>query len=143
MARASWCSSTMRLGQHSRSETGRHGIVATVILALLLPVFVSLLPQPALSASAALDRDIALSLCNPSGEPQKQGIPHHKPGHDHCILCAVSGPSCSPGLAAAGPAFANRPLTAAVPLPLQALAPSLPLRALLESSPPRGPPTLT
>ncbi|WP_421693219.1 hypothetical protein [Aestuariivirga sp.] len=120
----------------------RRWFIHAVLFAFVLPVLLGLVPQQALSASAALDRDIQLSVCGKDGSQQGGGGSHQSP-HEHCILCSSGCPSCSPALGAAAPAFAAVPRPVAVPQPSQTLSLSPPLRALLDASPPRGPPSLS
>jgi len=120
----------------------RRWFVHAVALAMLLPALVGLLPQPALSASAALDRDLLISVCG-QDMPQLPDGGQHQSGHDHCLLCGNHCPSCSPSLASAGPAFTVVPRHAGRPQVAAARAIAPPLQALLDASPPRGPPTLS
>jgi len=119
----------------------RRWFAHAVALALLLPILIGLLPQPALSAAAALERDVMLSVCG-SDQPQQPGGEHHAT-HDHCVLCGNHGPNFTPTLASAAPAFTAVPRRSVAPAAAteQALAP--PLQALLDASPPRGPPAST
>lgn len=114
----------------------RRWFAQAVALALLLPVLSGLLPQPALSAAAALERDIMLSVC---GGDQPQGD-EHRATHDHCVLCGNQGPTCTPSLATAAPAFALVPRRSLRPVAAAAEALAPPLQALIDASPPRGPP---
>lgn len=138
-----WCNAVMHWGWLTRLMSSRRGIAAALALSLLLPALIGLLPQPALSASAALDRDIALSQCNPSGASKEQGAPQHEAGHDHCILCGTSCPGGSPTLSSGGVAFTAAPEPSAVHLSLTAEALPRPHLALRDASPPRGPPTFS
>jgi hypothetical protein len=111
------------------------------MLALVLPALLGLVPRPAISAAAALERDIALSVCGPFGTDDPAGQEQHPARHDACILCvacaAASGPA--PGDAAA--AFPVVPRTATSgPHPVAAGFRPLP-SLLLFGNPPRGPPT--
>ena len=117
----------------------RRWFVQAVALALVLPALAGLLPQPALSAAAALDRDLMLSVCGQQVPGKTDGGQQHQ-GHDHCVLCSSHCPNCSPSLDSAGPAFAARPHLAGIPLSATAQAIAPPLLALLDASPPRGPP---
>jgi hypothetical protein len=126
------------------SGFGRHRrwIVQAVMLSLVLPVLIGLLPQPALSAAAALERDLALSLCNPYGgdDPAESG--HRPAAHDTCILCTACAAVTGPALANATPGLDVRPRLAH---PMRRAVPAfLPPAAafLLDGSPPRGPPAL-
>lgn len=118
----------------------RRWIVHTVMLALVLPAFLGLLPQPAISAAAALERDIALSVCGPFGAYGPAGQDQHPARHDACILCVVCATASGPAPGDAASAFLGVPRTAGrsphpVPSRLRPL-PSL----LLFANPPRGPP---
>ena len=120
----------------------RRRLVQAVALVLVLPALLALVPQPALSAAEALDRDLMASVCGQQVPGQgDQGQQHQL--HDHCVLCSSPGASSTPSLATAEPAFAARPRLAAVPQPATARTIAPPLQALLDSSPPRGPPALS
>ena len=121
----------------------RRSLAAAVAVALLLPALLTLLPQPALSASAALDRDLAHALCNPLGGPQDESAPVNHADHGHCILCGTSCPACSPTLTPAGAAFATRPAITAAATPREHVALVPLLLALIDTSPPRGPPAFS
>jgi hypothetical protein len=118
-------------------------IVHTVVLALALPALLGLLTGPATSAAAALERDIALWVCNSEGNGGPAGPDQSPAQHDgSCILCSVCAAAAGPAPAepaSAFPALSRTP--AAKPHPLAAQLrphPSL----LLSGSPPRGPPSL-
>lgn len=129
----------MRTGLLARLRRLRRCLVQAVVLAFVLPALVGLLPQPALSAAAALDRDLLLSVCG-QDMPQPQDGGRQPAGHDHCVLCGTHCPSCSPSLAAGAPAFAVAPRRSACHAVPAAAAMALPLKALIDASPPRGPP---
>jgi len=120
----------------------RRWVAQTVLLAFALPALLGLLPAPSISAAAALDRDLAASLCSNFGTGTPSGQEQHHPLHEDCILCVVCKAAAGHALATGGSAFPGLPHTvAAVPPPLTALArpdPSL----LLSGSPPRGPPSI-
>ena len=118
----------------------RRWFAHAVALALLLPMLIGLLPQPAVSAAAALERDVMLSVCG-SDQSQQPGGEHHAT-HDHCVLCGTHGPNFTPTLASAAPAFTAAPRRSVAPAAAAAVIP-LPLQALLDASPPRGPPAST
>lgn len=132
----------MRRGLLATLRITRRWFAHVVMLALVLPVLIALLPQPALSASAALDRDVLLSVCGQSG-PQQGGGARHQGVHDHCILCNSGCSTCSPALTAASPAFTAASRIAALPPAPEALSLPPPLQARLDGSPPRGPPALS
>ena len=117
----------------------RRWLVQAVALALLLPALIGLVPQPALSAAAALDRDLMLSVCGQDMPKLPDGGQQHA-GHDHCVLCGTQCASCSPSLAGATPAYAPAPRRPSVPEAAVASIMAPPLQALLVASPPRGPP---
>ena len=133
----------MRKGIVTRLRGLRRWVIQAVALAFVLPALLGLLPQPALSASAALDRDLMMSVCGQDGPAQPDGGPQHQTTHDHCVLCGTNCPSCSPSLASPAPAFAVTPRHAPIPEPAAIAAIASPLQALLDASPPRGPPTLS
>ena len=117
----------------------RRWFIQTVALAFVLPVLIGLLPQPALSASAALERDVLASVCGQS-VPQQQGGGQHDQAHDHCVLCSNHCPSCSPSFGSPTAAFAAAPRQSSeAQVEAARLLPG-PLQALLDASPPRGPP---
>jgi hypothetical protein len=107
-----------------------------VALALLLPALIGLLPQPALSAASAFERDLLLSVCG-------EDAPQHQSTHDHCVLCGSQCSGFSPSLAKAEPAFTAAPRRSLEPAVTVAATLAPPLQALLDASPPRGPPTLS
>jgi hypothetical protein len=129
----------------------RHGVLASlrkmrrclaqaVMLAIVLPALIGLLPQPALSASSALERDLMLSVCGQDVPQQPGGAPQHQ-AHEHCVLCASPCHSFGPSLAAAAPAFAAPPRDAEIAVADQRAVIASPLQALIDASPPRGPPS--
>jgi hypothetical protein len=130
----------MHGGVLSVLRQSRGWIVHAVVLALVLPVLAGLLPAPALSAAAALERDLAVSLCATANGEQPDGQQQHPAHHDACILCTLgatlNGPS--PGDAAV---VAIARTTGAVLHPPQASARLQPSR-FLTGSPPRGPPAV-
>ncbi len=132
----------MRKGVLAKLRIMRRWFAQAVVLAFVLPAIVGALPQAALSASASLDRDLLASFCG-QDLPQKQGGGQHDLGHDHCVLCGNHCPSCSPSLNAASPAFTPRPCHSGIPQTATAESIARPRQALLDSSPPRGPPTLS
>jgi hypothetical protein len=118
----------------------RRVAIHAVVLALVLPLLLGLAPMRAAAGEAALARDIAASLCGPSvpgGLPD--GTEDHR-GHGACILCASCAvPAVSPpGEAIAALLAPPRPAGGFRPMPAAGVPP--PLRALLDASPPRGPP---
>jgi hypothetical protein len=119
----------------------RRWLAQAVALALLLPALIGLLPQPALSAASAFERDLLLSVCGENA-PQ-QGGGHHQSSHDHCVLCGSNCSSLSPSLANAEPAFTAAPRRSDEPTVTVAATLAPPLQARLDASPPRGPPTLS
>jgi hypothetical protein len=131
----------MRKGVLAKLRIMRRWFAQAVVLAFVLPAVIGLLPQPALSASSSLERDLLASVCG-QDSPQKQGGGQHE-GHDHCVLCGNQCPSVSPSLDSATPAFSPRPRHSAIPEASTAETIALPLQALLDSRPPRGPPTFS
>lgn len=129
----------MRFGVITRLRKMRRCFAQAVALAFVLPALIGLLPQPALSATAALDRDLAISVCG-RDLPQQQEGGHAHAGHDHCVLCGNHCPSCSPSLASAAPAFAAAPRGSFLRATTAPDVIAAPLLALLDGSPPRGPP---
>lgn len=133
----------MRTGWLAAMAVRRQVVVHLIAVALLLPLMIGLLPQPVLSATEALDRDIAMSTCvRPDAAPA--GGQHHDAAlHDCCILCAagcaISGPALSEGVAA----FAAAPRIAGFTPMLADRGIIVRREVLLDGSPPRGPPTLS
>lgn len=121
----------------------RRWFAQAVMLAFVLPAVIGLLPQPALSASTALDRDIMMSVCGQDMPGQPGGDQQHQATHDHCMLCGNHCQSCCPTLGASAPAFAATPRHAGIPQAATPEALASPLQALLDASPPRGPPTFS
>lgn len=119
----------------------RRWFVHAVALALMLPAIIGLLPQQALSASAAFDRDFLVSVCGHDLPGQRTDGGQHQGGDDHCVLCAGHGFSCSPGIASVAPVSTAAP-PGSLPQPATASALAPPLQALLDARPPRGPPVL-
>ena len=132
-------SETMRKGLLARLRNTRRWLIHAVALMLMLPALMGLLPQPALSASAALARDLQASVCG-RDLPQQQGGGQHDQAHEHCMLCTSHCASCSPSHARQMPAFAAAPRRSALASIEAAHLRPLPLQALLDASPPRGPP---
>ena len=120
----------------------RRWFAQAVVLAFMLPALIGLLPQLALSASSALERDVLTSVCGQNGSGQ-QDRDRHSASHEHCVLCGNPCPNCSPSLADATPAFGARPALAGVPRAATADIMPAPLQALLDASPPRGPPAIS
>lgn len=121
----------------------RRGIVRWIIAAWLLPVLLGLLPNSILPAAAALQRDLAFSICSPSGSTDPLGGGGSGDHRQHCILCATGCPVLGPAPGAAG---------TLLPLPQEkaALALASPAedhfvfgQVLLDGSPPRGPPSIS
>jgi hypothetical protein len=129
----------MRKGLLARLRNMRRWFIHAVVLTLMLPGLFGLLPQPALSASAALARDLQASVCG-RDLPQQQGGGQHDQAHEHCMLCSSHCASCSPSLDSQTPAFAAAPRRSALASIEAAHLRPLPLQALLDASPPRGPP---
>lgn len=130
----------MRRGVIAGLRDMRRWLAQAVALVLILPALLAILPQPALSAAAALDHDLMTSVCGQDGAQQQEGGPRRHTAHDHCVLCGSNCPSCSPSLATAAAAFAPRPRGSLAPAASAAPAIAPPLQALLDASPPRGPP---
>jgi hypothetical protein len=131
----------MHLGIFDSLRKRRGVVIHAVMLALVLPMLLGLLPQPALSAAQTLDRAIAESLCLTSGNDGPAGQQQHPANGDACILC---GP-CSAAGPAPGEAARDgrglRPTAVAAPCPpAQLQRPET--SWLLYGSPPRGPPAL-
>jgi hypothetical protein len=110
-----------------------------LLLAILAPLFVAVLPAPAISAEQQLLADIAASYCSDHG--QQQPTDHNLPADHHqcCILCAAPAHVLAPGdatliIEAALERFKQ-------PKQQAALATILDGAPALEWASPRGPPT--
>ena len=70
-----------------------------LLLAILAPLFIAVLPAPALSADRQLLADIASSLCAENGK-HHQGDDQNLPADHHqcCILCATQGHVLAPAV---------------------------------------------
>ena len=114
--------------------------IHAVVLALVLPLLLGLLPQLAGAGANSLDRDIAASVCGPSNPGGPAEGTAHRSGHGDCILCAsgAAGGGAVPAGSIAAFCAVPRRVEALPALPPAGLPP--PLRALLDASPPRGPP---
>lgn len=118
----------------------RRAIARAMAVVLLFPTLLALLPPLTVSAAAALERDLAQSVCGQPTPEQGGGAAQHS-DHDHCILAGASCPVCAPSSAGAVPAFDAVPiLPVSVPAVRRDILP--PTRPLLlrSASPPRGPP---
>jgi hypothetical protein len=117
----------------------RRGIVSWMIAALILPVLIGLVPQPALSAAQALDRAIADSLCGTQAPASQQD--RHQDHIQHCILCSSGTLCCTMALPAGGAAAAPHPDHSGRPLLSEGS--TLPSAFALhrDGSPPTGPPS--
>jgi hypothetical protein len=73
-----------------RIQSRQGGISLWLVLAFLLPLLLALLPAPALSGAAVLDRDLSESICALPGEDGE--TPDHA-GHDDCCILCPSGAS--------------------------------------------------
>ena len=133
----------MRRGIIVTLGRARRWLAQAVALVLVLPVLLSALPQPALSAAAALESDVMLSLCAGDGPQQGDHDGTHANGHDHCVLCGAACAGAGPSLANATPAFAAPPRRSGTPADRAAGALAPPLQARLDAVPPRGPPVLS
>lgn len=133
----------MRTGWLAVIARQRRVVVHLIALALLIPMLAGVLPQPVLSAAAALDRDVAMSTCTrPDTVPA--GDQHHAASlHDCCILCAVSSAASGPPLSDFVAAFVPAPRVAGFK-PVAARREIIAWRDILpDGSPPRGPPALS
>lgn len=133
----------MYRGWLSRLRHTRHVTARLMAMALLLPALLSLLPQPALSAAALLEQDLARAICSPAAKHFSSaplGPPSHE-GSASCILCGLCANAGSGGLSPAPAGIAVAPPVAGTG---QALTAQLQLQhfpAPSGGSPPRGPPS--
>lgn len=110
-----------------------------LLLAILAPVFVTILPVPAMSAEQQLLSDISSNYCAKIGTHQQPGD-HNSPADHHqcCILCAPSAHVLAAG-------DVTTAIKAALKLPQQ-LGQRAALQIILKNAPPlewaspRGPP---
>ena len=109
-----------------------------LLLAILAPMFISVLPAPALSAERQLLADIASSLCAEHGG-QQQGDQNLPADHQCCILCATQGHVLAP--ANASPIIASAINRLQQPVQQAAVLIILKRAPPLEWASPRGPPT--
>ena len=110
-----------------------------LLLAILAPMFISVLPAPALSAERQLLADIASSLCAEHGGQQQQGDQNLPADHQCCILCATQGHVLAP--ANASPIVASALNRLQQPVQQAAVLIILKRAPPLEWASPRGPPT--
>lgn len=119
----------------------RHWLVHWLVAVMLLPAIFGVLPQPALSAAATLERDLALSVCSHAGEDQAGRQDHQAPRHDQqCVLCALGCPVCGPALRTTGADFRVVRSGSSFCWRLSETRFALIHGVLREGSPPRGPP---
>ena len=116
----------------------RGGMSLGLVLAFLLPLLLAVLPVPAPSEAALLERDLANSICAQPGEDGE--TPDHADHNDCCILC--------PAGASVGVTLKASPHIIVPParLPFGAGAPDLGNISLhridLKQIAPRGPPAV-
>ena len=133
----------MYRGWISRLKRIRHVTAQVVAVAMVLPALLSLLPQPALSAAALLEQDLARAICSETGP--HSSAPQGQPGHERstsCILCGVCASAGGGGLSS-GPesvSDASPVLGSGVRITAQLRLQHLP--APSGGSPPRGPPSI-
>lgn len=131
----------MHRGWLSRLRFTRHVTAQLVAVAMLLPALLSLLPQPALSAAAQLEQDLARALCSESGTHPAAPQDHARhEGSASCILCAACASAGGPGLSGAAGGVSLAPPDLGMGLRLAAQLPRQHLPAPSGGSPPRGPP---
>lgn len=118
----------------------RRGIISWMIAALLLPVLLGLLPQPAVSAETALDRAIAESLCGGTGPVRQQD--RHGDEHQHCILFHAGTLHCLAGLPAGAGLTVPHPQDERLSLTILRKSAFAHHALHRDGSPPTGPPRL-
>ena len=131
----------MHQGWISRLRRIRRATAQVVAVAMLLPALFSLLPQPALSAAAQLEQDLARALCSESGSHST--APEGHAGHEgsaSCILCAACASAGSTGLSGAAGGVSLALPERGMGQRLAAQRPRQHLPAPSGGSPPRGPP---
>jgi hypothetical protein len=132
----------MHRGWLCRLRQNRRWIFHAVAIALVLPVLLGLLPNPASSAASALERDIALSVCGSYGNGGPAGPQQHPAHPDACILCSICAAATAPAPGDAGAAVDALNRTPAVSSLPRATHSRPALSWLLFGSPPRGPPSI-
>lgn len=129
----------MRRGALRHFRHARPWLARWLALVMVLPLLIGVLPQPSLSAAAALDHDLLWSTCSETGAPVEER--DHTQRHDaQCILCAVGCPSCAPLLTADRPVPFLSTTTRRSETPAIEAGQKTVLRVLREGSPTRGPP---
>jgi hypothetical protein len=82
----------MKRGVIGKLRVERRSLSLAVVMALVLPLLLALLPVPALSADARLERDLAASFClspGGTGEPGDHAV------HQQCCILCPAGASAS------------------------------------------------
>lgn len=130
----------MRSGILQGLRLNRQWLARCLAAVLLLPLLLGLIPQAALSAEAALERDLAWSVCEHDAGTPTDGKGHEQKHETQCILCVTGCPICAPALAVDLPATSQFPssLGGAAPHPEGERLTAL--RVLRDGSPTRGPP---
>lgn len=118
----------------------RYWMVRWLIAAMLLPLLLSVLPPLGASAAAALERDLAWSVCNSDGGMPADGGGQHQKHDTQCILCFTGCPLCAPALPASAAVAAVESRDIGDRAPRAQARSTLILHALRVGSPPRGPP---
>lgn len=133
----------MHRGWLSRLKLIRHVTARVMAVAMLLPALLSLLPQPALSAAALLQQDLARAICSETGT--QSSVPQGHAGHEpnaSCILCGACASAGAGGLSAAPGYVSVAPPVRGSGLRLTAQLRRQHLPAPSGGSPPRGPPSI-
>jgi len=130
----------MRSGILQGLGLNRQWLARCLAAVLLLPLLLGLIPQTAISAEAALERDLAWSVCEHDAGTPTDGKGHEQKHDTQCILCVAGCPICAPALTADLPATSQFPsdLSGAAPPPEGKTLTTL--RVLRDGSPTRGPP---
>lgn len=79
-------SAAMNVSLFKRIRTCARGVSLALVLAFLLPIFLAVVPGPALSAQAKLEQALTDNFCAPVGEKSPLASKTHD---DCCILCAT------------------------------------------------------
>jgi hypothetical protein len=115
----------------------RRILASALLVALLAPIFASLLPVPAMSAEQQLAYDLKRFVCSQSQTDQNQKQPHHESGQC-CILCGEQTQSFLFSNAILDLKYPSLKLPEKHPIRIVSAQPRAPPD--LRASSPRGPP---
>ena len=124
----------------SKRGRAKRGLVWLLVTSFVLPLLLTLVPLPTLSAAEALERDAKLYLCRAADSyPSDEGAPAASHAPSDCVLCTLG---CSVCGAAPTPGSPLASVYQTVPQGTEPLARDhLPVPLALQEGPsPRGPP---